>query len=134
MEFQKKEVVKVDVTSDMRNGSLGNASNPNGVAMTNIYDRGEYVAVSFETTRPNTTGYHYIYNYRTFDAASGETRYDTHKVREKEFSQLLTNPEITFNQSELGVAYAIAEVDGNGNYNPLRLTDFTRYKCYLVFS
>lgn len=134
LEFQKKVVVKVDVTSNMRNGSLGNPSNLNGVAMTNIYDRGEYVAASFETTRPNTTGYHYIFNYRTFDAASGLAQYDTDKVRENEFSKMLTDPEITFNQGELGVAYAIAEVDGNNNYNPLRLTDFTGYKCYLVLS
>lgn len=121
----------------LRNGTLNNSANTTAVttAVVNTCGRG---LIGLNITRPNMSGYHYVFGYALTssyeDIGSMETSHNGWHGR-IEYQENIDAKTLNISgyPSAVGVAFYIAEKDNDGNTNPLRITDFEGYKVELIY-
>jgi hypothetical protein len=116
-----------------RNGSGANIANTDSVTTEVVPTNGAKFAI-FKTNRPNTSGYHYVYGYTltSSEAAIGSlSGRDSLPgvVGSLDYGEttILNLVDIRPYPTAIGVNMTIAEVNDNGNYNALRVSDFSDY-------
>ena len=125
------------IVNRYRNGSAGNLGNTVSVTTEVVKTNGtKFICV--KTTRPNTSGYHYVYGYTL---TSSENAIGSLAVRgsipdvistidynSPKSSQII---DIRPYPTAVGINITLAEVDNNGNYNALSKADFADYEILI---
>ena len=112
------------IQSVLVNGTPPNPGNANAVSFKTTIPLEYGTTVEVFTDRPNTEGYTYYYGQHIYNSNDIDTWGDNYPNGPKRF---------TVDQSYYkGIRFAIVERDSNGNYNPLRITDFAGYRVWIA--
>lgn len=107
----------------LRNGTPQNSGNVNAVCLENNIPIEFGTIIELKTDRPNTEGYTYYYGNYMFDANNAyltEVSYPDGAYRMCVPSKAYKN-----------INFVIVERNENGDYNPLRITDFDGYSVWI---
>lgn len=142
--IEKSNVVDEFIFSEYsvfyRNGSGGNPGNTSAVTTEVVRTNGVKYA-KLNTNRPNRAGYHYVYGYTltSSESAIGSLAgrdYLPGVVDSADYSDTSKQNFVDMRRfpTTIGINMTIAEVDDNGNFNPLRYGDFAKYTLNIELS
>lgn len=106
-------------TPALGNGTISNPGNLKCVNTTDYIPVGYEYKVVCNISRPNASGYHYVFGYTVYD--ENKTRIKTTDLPNGTQSVTISNANVKF------IRFAIGEKDEGGNDNALRVTDFANY-------
>ena len=107
----------------LRNGTPPNSGNANAVCFKYTIPIPFDSIVEVHTDRPNTEGYSYYYGRHIYNSSNVETWSTGYPNGEKRVS--------IDNRLYKYINFALVERDTDGNYNPLRITDFVGYRVWI---
>ena len=119
----------------MRNGSVGDPGYANSIATDNIIPTNGASSIKvFVEKALSSQSNHYAINYTTYNISSGKTGVSTSANRVVISKPTIDTFEIPITNSEKGFAFDVFEVDTEGAYVPLRITDFKQDEIIYVYS
>jgi len=121
-------VSKTAFLPTLRNGTVGNSSNANGVATDKIYPFGDAKYVKVEINKDKqVSGNQYQIIYTTYSVDNGVTDIASQANRITADAYLPKSDTGIFSNADgsVGFAFAIFEWTSGGAYDPVRKTDFT---------
>ena len=110
---------------DLRNGTVGNIYNQNGISVKKVQDSREARGVWISTKIPLPSGYKYMFVYRLYTTYGDETNDNTHYISgsEKTIYTSESNLYIKFTEQTKGFSVCLLIVsDDRSTYYPLRVT------------